>query len=242
MKKLVALFDMHCPYHIELAPILEFLCDFSPEILYLGGDIHDFPSLSSWVSDQSRTLDGGTIKENFNELCEGILLPLRIAVGKKCKIIYAEGNHEHRIHIATTQRPDLRGYIELARNIPKDIKIIPYNLPYRANENIVFIHGLYLNAYHAKRTVDAYHKSVYYGHIHTFQSHMAVSPVDVENFYLGQSIGCLCDKNPDFMKNRPSAWAHGFAYGYLEKDGTFQINPVPIVNGKFWAAGRRYST
>jgi len=241
MKKLVALYDTHCPFHIRLDPVLEFLRDFKPDILVLGGDIHDFPALSRWVSDMSRALDGGTIKENFEELNTQILRPLRVAVGRKCEIIYEEGNHEHRIHIATAQRPDLRGYIELERNIPKNIKIIPYNMPYRANKNVVFIHGLYLNAYHAKRTVDAYHKSVYYGHVHTFQSHMAVSPVDVDDYFLGQSIGCLCNQNPDFMKNRPSSWTHGFAYGYLEDDETFQVNPVPIVKGKFWAAGRRYS-
>lgn len=240
MKKIVALFDIHYPHNIPLDPVLEFMEDFKPDVTVIGGDAHDFAALSYWASDQSRTLDGGTIKENLRELNNYVIAPIRKAVGKKSEIVYLEGNHEHRIALATTQKPDLRGFIELEKNLPPDIKFFPINIPYRANKNLVFIHGLYLNVYHARRTVDAFHKSVYYGHVHTFQSHMAVSPVDVQDYYIGQSIGCLSNLNPDFMKNKPNAWTHGFAHGYMEDDNTFQINPTPVVKGKFWALGRKY--
>uniref|UniRef100_A0A6M3IH50 Putative calcineurin-like phosphoesterase n=1 Tax=viral metagenome TaxID=1070528 RepID=A0A6M3IH50_9ZZZZ len=243
MKRIAALFDIHRPFNIPLDPVLEFLKDFKPHITVIGGDAHDFPSLSSWVSDQSRTLDGGTIKENLDDLNENVLKPVRRAVGNG-EMVYLEGNHEWRVRLAAQQRPDIRGLIELERNIPKDIEFLPMNVPYRANSNLVFIHGLVkgmgATIYHARRTVEAYHRTVIYGHYHTFQTHMTVSPVDVEDYYMGISVGCLCDLNPDFMKNKPNAWAHGFCFGYLEKDDTFQIDPIPIVKNKFWALGRRY--
>jgi len=75
LKKLIALFDVHIPYNINLDPVFEFIGDFKPNIVVLGGDAHDFTSLSSWVSDQSRNLDGGTIKANYLELHQKLLTP-----------------------------------------------------------------------------------------------------------------------------------------------------------------------
>jgi hypothetical protein len=120
------------------------------------------------------------------------------------------------------------------------MKIIPINVPYRLNSNLVFIHGIYTNQYHARKTVEAFHISVIYGHTHTFQQHMLVSPIDHDQFYTGQSVGCLCNLNPTFMKNRPNAWVNGFVYGYTGEKDSFQYVPVVIVHNKFWAEGRVY--
>jgi hypothetical protein len=70
---------------------------------------------------------------------------------------------------------------------------------------------------------------------------MTVSPVDIKQFYKGQSVGCLCNLNPYFMRNKPNAWVHGLDFTYLDtSDGTFADNPVIIVKNRFWANGRRY--
>ena len=47
MKRIAALFDIHRPFNIPLDPVLEFLKDFKPHITVIGGDAHDFPSLST---------------------------------------------------------------------------------------------------------------------------------------------------------------------------------------------------
>ena len=115
------------------------------------------------------------------------------------------------------------------------------NVPHRIGHNLIIIHGTYTNLYHARKTVEAYHVSTIYGHVHTFQSHMLVSPVDNNKFYTGQSIGCLCTLNPQFMKNRPNAWVNGFCYVYWnESDDSFQLVPVVIVHGQFRANGKLY--
>jgi hypothetical protein len=63
----------------------------------------------------------------------------------------------------------------------------------------------------------------------------------VKHFYKGQSCGCLCNLNPDFMKNRPNKWVNGFNYCYLdEESGLFWDTQVTIVDGKFYTMGRRY--
>lgn len=240
-KRILGLFDTHIPNHINLDPIFEFAKDWKPDVLVLGGDMHDFGSVSHWLSDQSKHLDSGVVKENYQSLKKYLLDPIGQAVGKRCKKVYLEGNHESWTRLACNQDPNLRGYIELEKNIPAEYQIIPENKVFQPNENFVVIHGHYTNMYHAKKTVETYHTTVFYGHCHTFMSHPLVSPVDQTHFYMGQAIGSLCTLNPGYLRNRPNAWINGFVYFYLENDGTFQYIPVIIVKNRFWAEGRRYA-
>jgi predicted phosphodiesterase len=238
--RILALFDTHIPYHIPLDPIFNFIEDWKPTKIILGGDMHDWSSVSQWLGDQSRALDGGTILDNYRELRTVLLDPLS-KIARHSEIIYLTGNHEYWLQQAANINPNGRGYWNLDKNIGRtNVKIIPVNMPYRLNSNLVFIHGLYTCVYHAKKTVDAFHISVIYGHLHTFQSHTLVSPIDNEQFYTGQAIGCLCNLNPGYMKNRPNAWVNGFCYGYTGENDSFQYVPVVIVHNKFWAEGRRY--
>jgi len=238
-KRIVALFDCHVPFNIPLGLVFEFIQDFKPTEIILGGDAHDWTAVSQWIADQSRALDGGTIMDNYRALGETVLTPLRKA-GGRTKIVYLTGNHEAWLNQAAILNPNGRGYWELENNLPKDIQIVPLNKVYSIGPNLVATHGVYTNMYHAKKTVEAFHTSVIYGHVHTFQSHTLVSPIDSEKYYIGQSIGCLSTLNPSFMKNRPNAWMNGFCYIYLNGDGSFHHVPVIIVNGKFYANGRKY--
>ncbi len=235
------LFDIHIPYEINLQPVFDFISDFQPDTVIMAGDGHDFGAVSTWLADQSKHLDGGILVDNFKELDEKLIKPMFEAAPRKSKKIYLVGNHEYRVIQASCADPNLRGYADLEKNIDKRIELIPINVPYRIGNNVVIIHGVYTNLYHARKTVEAYHVSVIYGHVHTFQSHMLVSPVDNAKFYTGQSIGCLCGLNPQFMKNRPNAWVNGFAYIYWnEDDDSFQLIPVVIVHGQFRANGKLY--
>lgn len=239
MKKIVALFDTHIPYQIPLDPIFRFIEDFKPDVIILGGDICEWGSVSHWVADQSRHLDFGTIKSEYEAMGEVVLRPIsRVAV--HASKIYLTGNHEDWIRKACDANPNLRGFAELKRNI-KGWKILPYNVPYKAGPNLVYIHGTYENKYHSNKTAEAYvGKSVIYGHVHSMQLYSNVSPVDSKHFYQAQSVGCLCHLNPSFMKNKPNAWVNGFNYTYLNDDGTFHPFSVIIVKNKFWAEGKLY--
>jgi len=242
IQKVVALFDTHIPYHVPLDPVFEFIHDFKPDKVILGGDLHDWGSVSTWLADQSRILDGGMIKQNYEELRNVLFNPLQVAAGHAEKI-FLTGNHEYRLIQAASINPNGRGFWELENNIDfksYNMKLIPVNLPYRLNSNLIFIHGIFTNLYHARKTVESYHISVLYGHCHTFQSFTMVSPIDNEQFFTGQAIGCLCHLNPTFMKNRPNAWVNGFAYGYTGDRDSFQYIPAVVVRNQFWAEGRKY--
>jgi hypothetical protein len=42
------------------------------------------------------------------------------------------------------------------------------------------------------------------------------------------------------MGNKPNQWMKGFAYGYVNEDGSFQVFVPIIVGGKFAAEGKVY--
>jgi len=238
-ERILVLFDTHVPHQINLEPVWEFAKDFKPTQVVLGGDVHEWSSVSSWLADQSKLLEGGTIAASYEELEHVIFKPIRKAA-PKAKKVFIVGNHDDRINTVLRVQPNFRGFIELSKNIPKDFEIVPVNMPYCIGSNLIVIHGLYTNAFHAKKTVEAYHVSVLYGHVHTFQSYTLISPIDPKKFYMGQSIGCLSTLNPEFMKNRPNSWMNGFCYVYVNSDETFHHVPVIIVDGKFYAEGRKY--
>jgi predicted phosphodiesterase len=239
--RILAIFDTHIPFNIPLDPIFNFIEDWKPTKIILGGDMHDWTSVSQWIGDQSRALDGGLILDNYEELRNVLLRPLERAA-KDAEVIYLVGNHEYWLQQAAGINPNGRGYWELENNIDLkfyNMKIIPINVPYAINKNLVYIHGIYLNKYHAEKTVNSYHTSVFYGHTHDHQSYTLVSPININHFYKGQSCGCLCSRNPTYMKNRPNKWVNGFNFVYTEGK-FFWDTQVTIVDNKFYANRRMY--
>jgi hypothetical protein len=121
------------------------------------------------------------------------------------------------------------------------MEIFPVNGVYQPCENLLYIHGHFTNEFHSKKTVQAYHNSVIYGHVHSISSYTDISPVNVEKFYTAQCAGCLCTLNPHFMKNRPNKFVNGFNFAYIDnKTGLFNATQVVIVKGGFWALGKFY--
>jgi len=189
-------------------------------------------------------LDGGTVSGNFEELHNIVLDPINRVKRKKADIIYLMGNHEDWLLKAGILCPNGRKYWDIDRNVDLSkykMTVVQPNMAYRVNDNLSVIHGVYVNQHHAKRTVEVYHTSILYGHTHDIQSYTLVSPIDIDHFYKGGSIGCLCNRNPFYMRNRPNRWVNGFSYIYVDdKTGHFNDYNVIIVKNEFWANGRKY--
>jgi len=244
IEKIVALYDFHVPYNVDIKPIVDFIHDFKPNKIILGGDVHDFEAVSNWVADQSRHLDGGIIKENFAEMIDEVLDPLAEAKPKGCKMIYLKGNHEARLDYAMSINPNGRGYWDLEKNLDLkgyNMEVIPANVPYKACDNLYLLHGLYTNDHHTKKTAMAFAgTSVLYGHTHDRQEHTVVSPLTARP-YKAASLGCLCSRNPLFLRNRPNRWVNGFSYIFVNTDNQhFWDTFVHIIGGEFFANGSRY--
>ena len=71
--------------------------------------------------------------------------------------------------------------------------------------------------------------------MHDIQTHTIYSPIDVEEKVVAKSIGCLCELNPSYMRNKPSRWVHAFNTAYVRDDGTFNDYTTVITRGRFIA-------
>jgi hypothetical protein len=80
--------------------------------------------------------------------------------------------------------------------------------------------------------------NVFYGHTHSVQSFTKTN-YDRQPI-VGTGVGCLCDLNPAYRRNKPNSWVNGLLFAYLDKSGLFTAyNPI-IIDGKFWWGGKQY--
>jgi hypothetical protein len=240
MKKIVALFDIHAPYNINLKPVLNFMSDFKPDRVIFGGDSIDLAYLSHW-----QTLSPGkwinhdvhTDFSNMRDLIQSIKAKI-----KPSNIDYLIGNHELWLEQFTDKFPYLRTHLDLAEGLKSSIlgvNIVPLNNSLKVG-NLHFIHGIYCNDQHAKKTVLAYQRCVRYGHCHDYQVYSVVSPMDTHKVYNAMSCGCLCNRNAEYNHGRPNRWINGFYVAYIQDNGDFTDYFVPIIRNRFVWGGKTY--
>lgn len=239
--------DTHLPFHDKAAveTALKIVEWYKPEVVVILGDFLDCTPVSHWLDNKKKTREGLRLSDDYrlgNELLD------HITSLSNCKhLVYIEGNHEDWINDAIERNPEFEGMIELDKGLRfnqrrKDgLKIThkKYNECFNLGK-LWFTHGTYTGMHHAKRHVEAYGRSIVYGHLHDVQMHIKVSPIDINEKHMGLSLGCLADKNPKFMENRPNNWVHCIGVGTVRKDSTFNIDPVIISNGVATYAGKTF--
>jgi len=243
IKKGIAVFDLHYPDHNkELWQNIVLLCaDIKPDYFVFGGDNLDMKTLSHWVHDKGdmRTLEGKRIKEDYENFNRDVMDVLEEILPKNCEKHFLLGNHEAWAKQAIDRNPQGEGYWEVENNVNlKGWKVYPENAICKIGK-MHFIHGVYTNDAHAKKTVNNYECNVFYGHCHDHQAYTKITPVNNEA-HIGMSVPCACDKNPDYMRNKPSKWVDGFLLFDILKDGNFQANPIISINGSFLYGKRFY--
>ena len=234
----VALFDIHYPYQDKnaLNAVCQFISDVKPEILVYGGDQLDQTPVSHWLVNNLRDREGKRLKTDYDNFNSDILSRMEKLSNWKEKV-WIIGNHEYWIEKYIDEHPELEGLIEPEGYFDlkkRGYKIIPFNSCYRIGRMSI-IRGLYINQFHAKKTLDTWGESscVYYGHKHDFQVYSAIFRGGDGLPRLASSCGCLCNLNPDFKKGTPNNWCHGFLYFQVRRDGTFTSIVIPIINGRF---------
>lgn len=227
-------FDLHVPHtdarvnHI----VTEFLKDFKPHIRVAGGDWLTCDQVSRFASsEESRT----TLKEEFTGV-ESFLHQWKITD-------FLEGNHEERLRrIGGTVDPRLRSLLK----VPDNLHLRKYRIqwyPYHPIDGVLKIgrlkvlHGWYTNQYYARKTAEIYGTSAF-GHAHRFQT---IQAKDAFHTRVGFGIGMLGDLNPIWIDNRaPQGWGQGFAFGYLHRNGWFDLYPARINGGRLTIHGKVY--
>lgn len=231
-KKIISLSDIHVPYHCEkaLAATIKYCKKLKPNAVLLNGDICDFYTISRWEKDPR--------KRDFHKernFCIQFLEWLRSEFGKRCRIIFKEGNHEERWDKYLWNRaPELCDEPEL--RLDNWLKLESFGIEYISEQRPVqygklsIFHGHELpkgltNPVNMARgaflrVVD----SVLVGHGHRSSSH--TEPDWKKREITTWSQGCLCDMNPEYA--RINKWNHGFVTATLENNGDFNVNNLRV--------------
>lgn len=213
-------FDRHCPYHDPHIDkiALDFLADFQPQIRVAGGDWQTVDQVSHFDNE-----DDIDLADEFTANREAI---------KKFGIThYLEGNHEERLRrVGMKLDKRLRSLVDLERNLQLKRLGIPL-IPYHPRKGVLkfghlkVLHGFYATEYMAKKTAAIYGTCVF-GHTHRFQTFQSKEAFES---HCGFSIGLMGKIDQPYANDRaPMGWTNGFCFGYLHKNGYFDLYPVRI--------------
>jgi predicted phosphodiesterase len=229
---IACLSDIHIPYHDEsaLKAAMNYVKKMKPKCVLLNGDACDFYTISRWEKDPR--------KRDFNKerrLCVEFFEWLRSVVGKKCRIVFKDGNHEERwVKYLWNRAPELSDEPELRLN--NWLKFEKFGIEYVTDKRpimcgkLAVFHGHELPSGLTNpvnmargaflRMVD----SVLVGHGHRSSNH--TEPDWQKREITTWSQGCLCDMNPEYA--RINKWNHGFATIEVQRGGNFNVTNLRV--------------
>jgi metallophosphoesterase superfamily enzyme len=252
LEKFVALYDLHwgyerrgghkIPLHDQKALniALEFIKDYKPDHIILGGDILDCGCISHHNHGKPGAIEGLKLLGDAKELRDALIVPLEKT---GAKLTYIVGNHEDWLTDLVDQIPALEGIVDV-RSLLKlndSWKVVP-NGEIAKLGKLVFVHGDQIKGGEnsAKWASIAYEKNSRFGHFHTAQLYSKVSPV-YEHGHTAVCVPCLCKKNPNYGGQSPNRWQQGFLWGYVNGPGglfndylTIITHGQAIINGKVY--------
>jgi len=231
--KFVLGFDRHTPHHDEQVDKIfgEFIKDFKPSIVVAGGDWQNCDQVTKFASEE-----GVDLKDEFAMNAE--------ALDRFGVTHYLEGNHELRLRTKAGEVPrNQRKLFDLQENLglkKRGIKLFPYHRSRGILKlgKLNVLHGWWTTDGLAKATAQAYDCCVF-GHAHRFQSY---TPKHAKNRNTGFSIGMMGQLiQPYAVSNRPDGHQQGFAWGYLHKNGHFDLNTARIIGPEVCLEGKVYA-
>ncbi len=224
MYRVLVISDVHIPQEDKrsLSLFTQYLKDFKPDELIIAGDFLDFDEISSHNKENLRAVESKRLWYDYDEA--NALLDIWQLHAKKITLL--EGNHENRVERYIDANPVLEGMIEVPIGLRLKQRGIKWVRSWTKGEvykigKARFIHGIYTNQYHAKKTVEAFGENIFYGHTHDVQSYSKEMKGD-DKTIVGQSIGCMIKYNVAYMKGRPNKWQQAFAEFHFTDDGFFQ--------------------
>lgn len=235
------------PLHDEKAinAMIRFAQDFQPDVWIEGGDNMDYGPISHWLAGQKKSIQGLDLRKDAKTYSRLVLDPVNEIMSRRSKSkkrkVWMIGNHEAWAYQFGEENPGAASLVDPTQLLElNDWEIIDQG-KHTSLGKLVVIHGDTLSGQNpAKVAVDRWGHSVMFGHFHTHQVQPKHELIDVEQPKVAWAIPGLCNKNPIYMKNKPNQWMKGFAYGWVQDDGSFQVNVPIYVNGRFVIDGKVY--
>lgn len=254
IKRIVLFPDFHHPHHNKPATnaVFKFTKWFKPHAINILGDGMNMDSVNHWKQEHGnkKYFEGKRLLKEYEQFDHDILTPLESLVSKGCERTFMGGNHEDWVNTLIGKVPQLEGLVEpeIALHLEKrDWEWIPWiNWTNRSQcirgikqyGKLLTLHGQYVNKYHAQKTADTFSKSVAYCHTHDVQSYTKVTVDDNRGYHTAQSIGCLCDVSPDFLRGGMNRWVNAFGVLFVREDGMYNLYVPIIIKGKFCFDGK----
>ena len=237
VKRVLVLPDIHYPIEDRktMKAVLAYAADHKWDEVIQLGDLMDFDVISSHNAGNLRVVSGKSIQKDY-DYANKQLDRLQSAI-KSAPLVILEGNHDYRVERYIDAHPETEGLLEVPIGLKFAERGVTWVTSWRDGSvhkvgNANFIHGIYTNDHHAKKHVTTFGEPIFYGHLHDFQAYSQVLQGDNKTL-VGQSLGCLCDYRPYWMKGRPNRWQQGFAVFHVHPDGFFQYFPVMIFKHRF---------
>lgn len=245
---LLALPDMHVPDHdsASLDAILQYASDQPFDEFIQLGDFLNLDSVSGHNPDATLIREGARIKDDLdagNEVLDQIDEVLD-SHGRKVVKTLIKGNHEWRLDRYIEKNPALFGQLSIEEGLHlrergyNYVRSYPHGELYQVG-HAHFFHGIFCSGNHAKRHVERYGVNIFYGHVHSVQTH-SVQRHGKGSTIVGQSLGCLCEYNPPYMVGRPDDWQLAFAVFWFRPDGLFNYSVIRIFEGGFYAPNGKF--
>lgn len=242
-KTFIIVGDIHAPKQNEEAikSILKLMDDVKFDGIINLGDHLDLACISHWNKGKNKTLEGQRLKNDFI-IGNAILDEFDKRLPKNAEKHFFMGNHEEWLNQLIEEVPALDGLFDIESGLKlteRGYKVYDYNEIVKFGKLCV-THGIYTGSnpakIHALRTLS----NILIGHLHSPEMSLIHSPAK-EVSVVGYVNGCLTNMSPDYMKNKPHNWSHGFAILYLFPDGYFDVNLIRIVKNKFVYNGKLYN-
>lgn len=260
VKKFVNIFDAHCGFekrHVgkdyrvfpthnpqAIAGALEFIKDFKPDVVTLGGDSLNFAPISHWNKTHFWANEGSRVKKEMDVLSELVLEPLYNIVPKSERVWHV-GNHCAFLYAWINENPALQGLVE-----PENYLKLPENrwkiieqggMSYLGKLGIIHGDTLGKTSTPARKAAMMYGRNVRFGHFHSYDAFTMYNPVDAKDIKTSILVPALAARNQSYGKGAPNWCLNGFNFGYVWPDGRYTDYTIIMADSKFVSPdGKKY--
>lgn len=251
IKTAVAVYDLHYPKIDKptVAAWMDYLSQNKVDVFIFGGDQFHFDCISHHTKHTPIFRTRRSYLNDIEGFDKNILQPLENVLGKNCEKVWIIGNHEDWEQDLINEQPELEdviGHVRLLGLEGRGWTIIPLGHAYKLGK-LKVIHGETLTGignqagmFPARKAVELYAGNVLAGHTHAPQTFTRVSPVEYTNKWQAHISPISGHVNPEYLRNRPTAWLCGFNIIDVFPNGQFNYYPVIVCNEVCSYGGKVY--
>ena len=234
MKIALTFGDLHIPYVAKgvCDIIFQISKDYKFDEIIYSGDMVDASQLSTkFVNTETYQISLNEEMEMFEDFTKRLR-----KISPKSKYIMLKDNHfDKRLELYLAMNPALDGMIkEYDFGIHETSE---YNVPYFpfGQRKLGMIHGDICSDNFSKALTTMYTHDIITFHTHTSQQYTN------KNGVTAYGIGCTCKLNMAYRHNAPTRWKNEIAViTYCERTNQYNIERIPINNGKAFFRGKVY--